>query len=74
MSSGLSAFVCTPRQTRKFILRCMVSGLVVFIQSSPAMGKSAIVGSIAQEYNLEMIDHRLSTSAPEDLTGLPKLG
>lgn len=71
MSSGLSAFTCTPRQTKKFIIRCMRAGLVPFIQSSPAMGKSAIVASIAREYNLELIDHRLSTSAPEDLSGLP---
>jgi MoxR-like ATPase len=46
---------------------------VPFIESSPAMGKSAIVHSIAREYGLKLIDHRLSTSAPEDLSGLPKL-
>jgi len=51
----------------------MFSGLVPFVQSSPAMGKSAIVAEIAKEFNLKMIDHRLSTSAPEDLSGLPKL-
>jgi hypothetical protein len=48
-----------------------MSGLVPFVQSSPAMGKSAIMRSIADEFNLHMIDHRLSTSAPEDLSGLP---
>lgn len=69
--TSLSAFTCTPRQTRKFIVRCMLSGLVPFVQSSPAMGKSALVASIANEYGLELIDHRLSTSAPEDLSGLP---
>ena len=71
MSTGLSAYTCTPRSVKKFIIRCMMSGLVPFVQSSPAMGKSAIVASIAKEYNLELIDHRLSTSAPEDLSGLP---
>jgi hypothetical protein len=70
-STGLSAFTCTPRRVKKFIIRCMMSGLVPFVQSSPAMGKSAIVASIAKEYSLELIDHRLSTSAPEDLSGLP---
>lgn len=74
MSSGISAYTCTPRQIRRYILRCMMAGLVPFIQSSPAMGKSAIIQSIAREYNLEMIDHRLSTSAPEDLSGLPRMG
>lgn len=71
-SSGLSAYTCTPRQTKKFIIRTMAAGLVPFVQSSPAMGKSAIVAEIAKEYNLELIDHRLSTSAPEDLSGLPQ--
>ena len=71
MSTGLSAYTCTPRQVRKFVTRCMTSRLVPFVQSSPAMGKSAIMASIAREYNLKMIDHRLSTSSPEDLTGLP---
>jgi len=72
-STGLSAYTCTPRQVRKFIIRCMKSGLVPFVQSSPAMGKSALTHSIADEFNLQLIDHRLSTSAPEDLSGLPKL-
>jgi len=71
MSSGLSAYTCTPRQVKKFAIRCMTAGLVPFIQSSPAMGKSAIVKGIAKDFNLKLIDHRLSTSAPEDLSGLP---
>jgi hypothetical protein len=36
------------------------------------MGKSSIVASIADEFNLKLIDHRLSTSPPEDLSGLPR--
>ncbi|TIN00999.1 MAG: ATP-binding protein [Mesorhizobium sp.] len=71
MSSGLTAYTCTPRETKAFVIDCMMAGLVPFIQSSPAMGKSAIVAQIAREYNLKLIDHRLSTSAPEDLSGLP---
>lgn len=70
--SGLSAFTATPRQVRKFIIRSMTKKLVPFVQSSPAMGKSAIVASIAKEYSLEMMDVRLSTAAPEDLSGLPR--
>lgn len=69
--SDLSAYHCTPRQTRAFVIRCMRAGLSPFIKSSPAMGKSALVRSIAEEYQLQLIDHRLSTSAPEDLSGLP---
>jgi MoxR-like ATPase len=70
--SGISAYKVTPRQARRFIVRCMLAGLVPFLQGSPAIGKSAVVKSIADEYGLKLIDHRLSTSAPEDLTGLPR--
>lgn len=63
---------CTPRQVRRFTIDVIQAGLVPYIQSSPGMGKSSIVRSIAQEYALDLIDHRLSTSAPEDLSGLPR--
>jgi hypothetical protein len=62
---------CTPRQVREFTIDCLQAGLVPFIQSSPGMGKSSIVRQVADHYNLHLIDHRLSTSAPEDLSGLP---
>lgn len=61
-----------PRQAKQFITDCIRAGLVPFIQSSPGVGKSAINKLIAEENNLMMIDHRLSTSAPEDLSGLPR--
>ena len=69
--SGMSAFRCTPRQVRSFAVEILMAGLVPFIRSSPGMGKSAIVKSIAEEYGMELLDIRLSTCAPEDLTGLP---
>lgn len=61
----------TSREVRSMIERAVMSGLVLMITSSPGMGKSALVHSVAEDHNLKMIDHRLSTSAPEDLTGLP---
>lgn len=61
----------TSRQVRSMIERAVSSGLVLMITSSPGMGKSALVRSVADDYRLQVIDHRLSTSAPEDLTGLP---
>lgn len=70
--SELNIYRCTPRQVRGYVLDCLYSGLVPFIQSSPGMGKSSIVKSIAKELSLQLKDHRLSTSAPEDLTGLPR--
>lgn len=62
----------TPRQTRRIVERCIRSGVVPYITSSPGMGKSSIVKQIAEDYGLILIDHRLSTSAPEDLSGLPR--
>ena len=64
-------YKCTPRQTREFVVDCLQAGLVPFIHSSPGMGKSSIVRDIANTYGMELIDHRLSTSQPEDLSGLP---
>jgi hypothetical protein len=48
-----------------------MAGLVPFLQSSPGLGKSSIMRQICEMFNLCLIDHRLSTSAPEDLSGLP---
>lgn len=62
---------CNPNQAKKNIIRCIKAGLVPFIQSSPGTGKSSIVRQIASEFNLKLIDHRLSTSDPTDLLGLP---
>lgn len=62
----------TPRLAREYTLDCLYAGLVPFLQSSPGLGKSSIMKSIAKELNLKIIDHRLSTSAPEDLSGLPR--
>ena len=70
--SDMNMYRCTPRQVRSHILDCLYAGLVPFVQGSPVMGKSAITRSISDELSLELKDHRLSTSAPEDLTGLPR--
>lgn len=65
-------YSCTPRTIRKHIARCLDVGLVPFVQSSPGMGKSSIAKSIAKEANLQIIDHRLSTSEPTDMSGLAR--
>lgn len=64
-------FSVTPSQAKKFTELCMKAHLVPFLQSSPGMGKSSIVKQIAKEYDLELIDCRLSTMEPTDLNGLP---
>lgn len=71
MSGSENLYRCTPRQVRGFIKDIFYAGLVPYVRSSPGMGKSSIYGSVADELNLWMIDHRLSTSDPTDLSGLP---
>lgn len=70
--SEIFRHTCTPRQARGFVTECLYAGLVPFLQSSPGLGKSSIMRSIARTEGLQLIDHRLSTSAPEDLSGLPR--
>ena len=72
MSTALNIYRCTPRQVKRFVTDVLFAGLVPYVQSSPGMGKSSIMRAIASELNLQLIDHRLSTSAPEDLSGLPR--
>lgn len=72
MTTAQDIYNCTPRQARAMIVDCIQAGLVPFVKSSPGLGKSSIMKSIAKEFNLFVIDHRLSTSAPEDLSGLPR--
>ncbi len=61
----INIYRATPRKVREYTIDCIEAGLVPFIQSDPAMGKSTIVRSIFDQYRLWMIDHRLSTSQPE---------
>lgn len=62
----------TPRKVRKYVERCLARGVVPFIRSSPGLGKSSIVKSIAKDFNLKVIDQRISTSNPVDFSGLPE--
>lgn len=71
MSSIGSIMELSPSQTKKALIKCFKARLVPFLQSSPGMGKSSLVKEIAKEWNLELVDLRLSTMEPTDLTGLP---
>ncbi|CAZ66178.1 N4 gp24-like protein [Pseudomonas phage LUZ7] len=53
--------------------RYLKCGLVPMLHGSPAIGKSALVKSLAKEFNLLVIDERLSQCDPTDLKGLPDL-
>lgn len=71
MTQGNNLYRVGPRMARKYIERCILAGLVPFLQSSPGMGKSEITHAVADFFDLCLIDHRLSTSPPEDMSGLP---
>lgn len=66
-------YQCTPRQVREYVLDCLYADLVPFVKSSPGMGKSSIMRSIAKELGLILIDHRAAGSDPTDFNGLPGL-
>lgn len=67
----MTMFQLKPSEIRSAVIDCMEARLVPFISSSPGLGKSSIVHQIGKEYDLEIIDLRLSQCAPEDLMGLP---
>lgn len=71
MSNVDSLYTVSPRLAKTLMMDVLEAGLVPFLHGSPGIGKSAIVKQIAQIGNLDLIDHRLSTSAPEDMNGLP---
>ncbi len=70
--SEMELYRCTPRQVAKFATNIISTRRVPFVHGSPGIGKSSIFRQIAKKHRLKLIDHRLSTSAPEDLSGLPE--
>lgn len=54
-------------EARKHLPLILMAKLVPMIHGSPAIGKSAIVLDVAEEYNLKVIDLRLSQCDPTDL-------
>lgn len=70
MSEQMSSFKVTPRQLRGFLIDVMEAGLVSNVEGSPGTGKSSIINSIGDQYALEILDTRLSTKDPVDLSGL----
>lgn len=72
MSNSLtSAMRVSPRKLTWLTALTLEAGLVPFVAGSPGTGKSAIVHQLSKAGNLKLIDHRLSTSDPTDLSGLP---
>lgn len=69
----MSQIACSPRKTYYHLQRCLSADVVPFLRASPGVGKSALARKIAREANLKLIDLRLASMAPEDMTGLVQL-
>lgn len=62
-----------PSEAKEAIIDCVKSKLVAMMHGSPAIGKSSIVHRIAADFNLKVIDLRLSQCDPTDLLGFPHI-
>jgi len=63
----------TPSQATEFITNALRIKEIPYISGAPGIGKSDIVAQVADDFNLMLLDIRLSQKLPEDLTGLPSL-
>lgn len=61
----------TFQQAKKIITNCFKTKNVPMLRGSPACGKSALYRELAEEFNLLLIDKRLSQCDPTDLSGFP---
>ena len=61
----------TLKQADRLIPHLFNAGIVPFLHSSPAIGKSSLAKSIAKRNNLKVIDLRLTELDSSDLNGLP---
>lgn len=61
----------TYSQAKRMLATYLKSGLVPMMEGSPGIGKSALAKWIAKEFNLLVIDLRLSQCDPTDLLGFP---
>lgn len=71
MIDDFSDLAKSPKETKENCIAVLTANRVPFIQGSPGISKSDIVKEIANEFNLELIDLRLSQMEPCDLLGFP---
>ena len=67
------ALQATPVEAKQVLAKNIRAGLVSMLKGSPGTAKSAIVRELAEEYNLKIIDFRLSQCDPTDLLGFPSI-
>lgn len=63
----------SPSQMKIFVMNNLMIREIPYIAGPPGIGKSDLVFQIGEEFNLKVLDIRLSQMLPEDLTGLPSL-
>lgn len=61
----------TLNNAHEFIINFIKAGVPVNLIGSPGVGKSDVIKQVAKALNLKVIDFRLSTADPTDLSGLP---
>jgi hypothetical protein len=68
-----SPYALVPSELAKKLDKIIAKNLMlsVFIWGPPGVGKSSIVGQLAETHGLEVIDLRLSQLGPTDIRGLP---
>lgn len=65
--SSVSATQVKISQAIRMVTLAIRAKKVAMVEGSPAIGKSAIVRTIAKQYNLKLIDLRLAQCDPCDL-------
>lgn len=60
-----------PSQVKSILAKYLRAGLVPMLTGSPGEGKSSLIKDVAKEFNLKVIDVRLSQCDPTDLLGMP---
>lgn len=60
-------------EAKELTIDIIKAGLTPMISSSPGMGKSDYLKAIAEEFNLKLIDVRLSQADSVDLNGFPTI-
>jgi hypothetical protein len=61
----------TPTQAKAFVINALKIRKIPYIAGTSGIGKSDLAEQVAEEFNLKLLDIRLSQKLPEDLTGLP---
>lgn len=63
----------SPSQAKTFVINNLLIKQIPYLSGPPGIGKSDLIFQIGEEFNLKVLDIRLSQMLPEDLTGLPSL-